>query len=308
MTPYMDESNLVEKRALQLSMLGMGIMALSGLAFAMVSHSNAILLDGVFSSIGLMLSVLTYKVAKLVKRPDDERFHFGYAHFTPQLNMIKALLMITLCVFAMGSAVNTFVRGGTEIEIGLALVYAIIATLSCVVVAVILKRVAKRTGSVLVEVDVQSWIVDALISAAVLLSFAAGFVITGTAWEKYLAYLDPLVVTLLVVIAIPVPMQIFIRSMKETFMAAPSEEDQAPILERVAAALARWEIAEHRVRLLKLGNTMNVLVHARPGPAFELGSIERLDEIRADVKASLLPLGYDLVFDVIFVSDMRYAD
>ena len=60
---------------------------------------------------------MTYKVAKLIKRPDDERFHFGYAHFAPQLNLIKALLMITLCVFALASALNSVLEGGNEFDI-----------------------------------------------------------------------------------------------------------------------------------------------------------------------------------------------
>ena len=140
----MQETDIVEKRALRLSAVGMGIMAVSGVAFAVVSHSDAILLDGVFSTIGLLLALLTFKVAEIVKRPDDEHFHYGYAHFAPQLNMIKALLMIVLCVFALGSAIDSAMKGGNEIEMGLAVIYAVIATISCIVVAIILSRVAAQ--------------------------------------------------------------------------------------------------------------------------------------------------------------------
>lgn len=298
---------ILERRALFLSIAGMGIMALAGVGFAIVSHSDAILLDGVFSSIGLVLSILTYKVAQLVKRPDDEHFNYGYNHFVPQLNMVKALLMIVLCVFALGSAINTVLTGGTDIELGLAVAYALIATTSCVVVAVILQRVATRTGSVLVAVDRQSWIVDALISGAVLISFVAGYLIDGTSLERYLLYLDPLVVTLLVIIAVPVPAQIFRASLRETFLMAPQEEG-ADVRERVAGALANEAVVDHRVRIVKFGNVLNVLVHAQLDGDHAFRSATDLDAIRNRVKQALDELGFLVYLDLVFVGDMRLAE
>jgi len=303
----MTDKAVIERRALFLSIGGMGIMALAGVAFAMVSHSDAILLDGVFSSIGLILSILTYKVSKLVKRPDNEHFNHGYAHFVPQLNMVKALLMLVLCVFALGSAINAAIAGGTEVELGLAVVYAVIATVSCVVVAVILKRVARRTASVLVAVDAQSWVVDSLISSAVLVSFVAGFIIDGTSLERFLIYLDPLVVTLLVVIAVPVPARIFLGSLRETFLMAPREEGEA-VRVRVAEVLAATQVADHVVRIIKFGNALNVLVHARFDEGHEPGSIAGLDAVRNRLKKRLDELGYTVYLDVVFVDDMSLAE
>ena len=106
-----DESSIIERKALIFSAAGMATLAVAGIWFALVSHSEAILLDGIFSSIGMMLSLLTLKVAEMVKRPDDEHFHYGYAHFTPLLNLIKALLMIVLCVFALASAIDAALSG-----------------------------------------------------------------------------------------------------------------------------------------------------------------------------------------------------
>ena len=62
----------------------------------------------------------------------------------------------------------------------------------------------------------KSWVIDTAISSAVLFGFLAGYLIVGTSYEMYLNYLDPLVVTILVVIAIPVPLRILWNSLKET--------------------------------------------------------------------------------------------
>ena len=164
------------------------------------------------------------------------------------------------------------------------------------------------TGSLLVAVDKQTWVVDAMISSAVLASFTVGYFITGTSYEHLIVYIDPLVVTLLVIIAVPVPLQIFLGSLRESFLAAPPDEIKQEIRAHVADALGSWPVVEHRVRMLKLGNTMNVMVHAKPAPHFELRSVSQLDEISHDVKRSLETLGYDVILDVIFVDDMRMAE
>ena len=74
----------LEKRALVVSIFGGAFMACLGVYFAIAAESDAIMLDGVFSGIGFLMASLTLKVAGLVKRPDDEHFHYGYSHFAPQ--------------------------------------------------------------------------------------------------------------------------------------------------------------------------------------------------------------------------------
>ena len=95
-------------------------------------------------------------------RADDEHFHFGYAHFTPLLNLIKALLMVVLCVSAL-----------------------------------IMKKASKKSKSELVSVDAESWVVDTAISSAVMFGFLAGFLIQATDYDHLLPYLDPVIVTIL---------------------------------------------------------------------------------------------------------------
>jgi predicted Co/Zn/Cd cation transporter (cation efflux family) len=73
-----------EQRALKISVGAALFFALLGFGFAILTHSQAILLDGVISLVGLGVSVLTLFVARLVELPGDDTFPFGYAHFEPK--------------------------------------------------------------------------------------------------------------------------------------------------------------------------------------------------------------------------------
>ena len=304
-----DESSLVERKALLFSVAGMAVMAVAGVGFALLSHSEAILLDGVFSAIGMVLSLLTLKVAEMVRRPDDEHFHYGYAHFTPLLNLIKALLMIVLCVFAMGSAIDAALSGGRGLALGAAVLYGVIATFACIAAAIVLQKAAKRSGSELVAVDAKSWVIDSAISSAVLFGFLAGYLIQGTSYELYLNYLDPIVVIILVVIATPIPLKILWSSLKETpLMMAPTAPYQAEVRARVEQALNSYPMEDHRVRMLKMGNTINVLVHAKPKNEFQVNSFDELDDVHHHVQKTLEELPHQVVLDIVFVGDMGMAD
>ena len=283
-------------------------MMVLGLTFAFLSESEAILLDGVFSGIGFVMSLATLKVAELVTRPDDEHFNFGYAHFAPLINVVKSLLMTTLCAFAMLSSIQALLGAGRPMHLGSAALYGVVAAVGCIGITLYLKSAAKRTGSPLLSVDAGSWTIDSIMSAAVLLSFVGGYFAQATAWGEHLDYLDPAVVTLLCVVALPVPLRILWDNGREMLLIAPDRAIQDEVIERVEAALAPLPIDDCRVRMLKMGNTLNVMLHVKLAAAFDVRSIKQLDEIRATVHEALAEIDARVAVDLVFIDDMALAD
>lgn len=300
------ENETDELQALRVSIGGALMMALIGLLFAWITSSEAILLDGVFSGIGFIMAILTLKVARLVTRPDDEHFHFGYAHFAPLINVIKSLIMISLCVFAMAVAVDSLLSGGRTLDMGTAVVYGGVSTLGCIVIAAYLLRAARRTGSVLVELDARSWIIDSLLSAAVLMSFVAGYVAAGSRFAPYVGYLDPLLVTVLCLVLLPIPLNILHRNGREVLLFAPDVALQRWVDEIFREQSATLEIRDHRIRLLKMGNTLNILVHAQLAAGTAV-RVEELDALRRRFAGALDVLNLRGIADVVFVGDMSLA-
>ena len=56
-----------------------------------------------------------------------------------------------------------------------------------------------------------------------------------------------------------------------------------------------------------MGNTLNVLVHIKLAPGFELKCLGQLDEIRKNLAKGFEVLEMKTLIDVVFVEDMSLA-
>ena len=68
------ESSRLEQRTLVLSLLCVVVIALGSLAWGLAIESGVVILNGVFSLVSLIGSVLYVTAARLVARPADRRF------------------------------------------------------------------------------------------------------------------------------------------------------------------------------------------------------------------------------------------
>jgi len=157
-------------------------------------------------------------------------------------------------------------------------------------------------------VDAQAWVIDCMMSGAVLLSFIAGYLALETSLEAYLDYLDPLVVTVLCLLALPMPARILLQNGREVLLMAPEKALQEDVIARVARAMNGLAVTDYRLRMLKMGNTINVLLHIKLGTDFELKKIAELDTIRARVLQELDAMEDRVTADLVFIDDMQLAE
>ncbi len=297
----------LEQRALRISGLGALSLAILGIGFALLSGSEAILLDGLFSALGFFMALMTLYVSRLVRRPDDDVFQFGYAHFAPLMNVLKSSVLVVLCIFALLSAISTLRSGGQAMAVGSAMLYALIASLIGLGLFLYLKKVAERTGSTLVSLDAKAAQVDMFLSTAVLVSFALGWLSIGTSLEKYLGYLDPTVVAVLCLVSLPIPLKVLWDNGREALLLAPDAELQQSVIAQIESSIEGLAISDHRIRMLKLGNVLAVTLHLKPDDHALLEGISELDGIRHQIGHSLDSLNLEVGIDVIFVADMKLA-
>lgn len=296
-----------EERALKVSGGGALVLALLGIAFAIQSSSEAILLDGIFSGLGFIMALVTLKVSRLVRRPDDEIFQFGYAHFGPLINVIKSLMMTLLCAFAGLSALATLVDGGQPLAVGSALLYAVLATAIGIGLFFYLGSAARRSASPLVALDAKAARMDMLLSAIVLVSFLLGWLALRTDFEPWVVYLDPGLVLLLCILVLPVPLKILWENGREALLLAPDVQLQQTVIDVIREALRDFPIDGHRIRMLKLGNVLVVTLHLQPATSYRIERVADLDRVRFAIEEALGVLDFDVGLNVMFVEDMRIA-
>ncbi len=297
----------LELRGLKLSVAGAMGMAALGIGFFFLTNSEAVLLDGIFSLVGFAVALITTRVAALVRKPDDEHFHFGYAIYEPMLNLTKGLLIAVISVFAAASAIDTLFEGGREIEGGLIIAYALTACAGCLAIAGCERRIARHTGSPLAKVDSANWLIDGLISGTVALAFVIVVFIEKGSLSHLAPYADPAVVLLLVLLSLPVPIAIIRSNWGQVLGRAPDSALQAEVHREISGALEGVEGIEARLRMLETGRSFYLQAYLILGEKATVGTVEECDELRDRIYQAVWDGTPDVGVDVIFTRDPRWS-
>jgi cation diffusion facilitator family transporter len=296
-----------EQRALTLSVLGALMMAVAGFGFAFLTHSVAILLDGAFSLIGFATGLLSMRIARLVRQPDDEKFQFGYSSFEPLLNLIKGIIIALVGLYAAFDAVRAILNGGRPIVMGYALVYAVIVASAGFAVSAMLRSTSRRIYSPLVEVDAKNWFMDGLLTVAVFIAFLIAYALRETSYNWMMDYADPAVVLLLVILSASLPYSIIRTSFKELLLAAPPldiQEEAKRILDPELAAIAK---EDYMVRMVKVGRFLHINIYILLAKEHSLNDVRHQDEIRERIRSLLTEKYQDITVDILFTCDARFA-
>lgn len=295
----------LEQRALRWSAWGNVFFASLGIGFALLSRSDAILLDGFFSLVAFVMSLLTLKVARLVQRPDDERFQFGYYWFEPALNTTKGLLIFALCAFSLVGAIEALLHGGRELNVGPAIVYSLVAMAGAFLLAAVQRRAARKLSSPLIEVDARNWLIDGVLSVVVFLAFVGGYLGQGTGWAWLVPYLDPALVVLMVVLILPIPIGIVREGLGELLSIAPEEAIQTEVREKFAELVEPYGFIDWKLRMTKAGRAFYLLAFVVVDPESGVQSVAELDEVRDRIDRGMAELHPNWIVDTAFVADSR---
>ncbi|WP_305418897.1 cation diffusion facilitator family transporter [Photobacterium leiognathi] len=253
-----------ERMALKISLAGTIFVASLGIGYGLYVGSNAILLDGMFSFLSMGMTGLSLYTAYLVSKPDDEQFQFGYAHFEPLINVVNGLLILITCLFAFITGVQTIMHGGHDIVLGDAIIYAVLSTVSCFSIYFFETHIARSVDSELVRVDSQEWLVDAILSAAILVGFILVVILDAMGYSKWNAYVDPILVTTLSIAASILPIKVLRRNLKEVLLVAPQDSAQEHVDQVIAELSEKYDFDDYTHHFAKIGRQydleINILV------------------------------------------------
>ncbi|MFC1834512.1 cation diffusion facilitator family transporter [Thermodesulfobacteriota bacterium] len=297
----------IETFALKLSVFGYVFMAILGISFSLLTRSEAIMLDGVYSLISFFMALIARRVAQLVEIPSSETFHFGYAHFEPWLNAVRALLILILCSFALVSAVTALLHDGRPVSPGLGVLYGLGAATGCIVLAIFQRRHSRQANSPLLAVDARNWFVDGVISSGVALTFLAATLLQGTSWSHLIPYVDPVLVTVMTVLLIRIPVATFWENLMEVLQVAPDQVFQKEIRDKVITVVADLPALDVQVKMLKVGRFFYTMVHIVLLSDYGVEGIGDLDGIRLRIGETLRDTEYRLVLDTIFTADEKWV-
>lgn len=288
-----------EKRAIKLVMLGDFLMAIFGLVFFYLTHSQAILMDAVYPFVDLVAGLLTLRVVSLMAKQASQTQPFGYAIFEPVMNFIKGILILLVILVAFYASVKAIILGGHHIEADIAVFYSIIATIVNFIFAYFLYRMNQTAQSSMIEVDLQGWIIGGILSIAVGLSFLAVIWMESAGYDEWVPYMDPLVLLVLIVMMLPMPLKILKENGLQIIGRSDSSEHLEQLHQITTAVFAEVPIADIKLRALQEGRMIYVqaYVQLKPQTSFDL---DQQDHYRTLLYQQLRQTNDYLSLDVIY--------
>ena len=302
------KSKNLEKSALKLSVFGTLFMSTLGISFGLWIQSEAILLDGFFNFIGLIMAIASVWVSWLITQPTNKHFQFDYLNFIPLVNVIKGLLIFTVSLFALASSVIAILNGGRSMDAGLAVIYAIIAAGGCLIITLIQRNVGRKTGSTMVIVDAQNWLVNGLISLSIGIAFTIVVLIEGSPFEWFIPYSDSTIVILVVLVSIGVPFKIIIQNIKQLLLAAPSSKIQTELKGILATVIGDLPCDQYSLRMTETGQYIYVYMLWLLPQQEESKKVKEIDRYRNIVTKALQEYHDNLNLDIIFTEDKAWFE
>ncbi|WP_181186168.1 cation diffusion facilitator family transporter [Alkalicoccus urumqiensis] len=295
-----------EKSILTLSAAAAVVFALAGTIVGLLTASQVILFDGLYSFISVGLSLLSVGAAAFKQKEDTRRYPFGKTMVDPLVVLIKYSVIALLVAGSMAAAIYALFTGGRDTALGGALVYAVFGALTCAVAYSLFLKGTRRKTTPLLEAEKNQWLMDALISGGVVLGFFAAFVFSLLETTAALVpYTDPVLMLLMTAYFLPVPVREIRRAVAQLLEQRPDGGESEAVEDAIHRAVADEPIDESIIRLAHVGSTLWVEMDIIVTDPVRLQRLSEQDELRRRI-AGVLP-EEDVWLTISFTADRKWA-
>tara|TARA_Y100001960_G_C14776365_1_gene883404 strand:- start:175 stop:1092 length:918 start_codon:yes stop_codon:yes gene_type:complete len=283
-------SSKIEKNLLKFSVISAIGFALLGFIWGFAINSQMLIFDGIYSFISVILSGISLYVADFIKKEDDDQFQFGRAQIEPIAIVFKSLAIFSICLYAFINAIKDIANGGSSTNIESAILYSIIATLACLISWLFISlKMKKVKNSNLLMVEKYQWLMDTLLSSAVLIGFVIAFFLKETKYEYLIKYIDPTMVVIVTLYFFKMPITTLKNSLKELLLMAPEPDSEISIkIDNICQVIRRkYSFDEVVTRVAKTGRELSLEISfISENPDFSL-TLYEYDLIRDDIEEKI---------------------
>ncbi len=251
---------MTEKKLLWISIYATGGFSLMGIIWGIAAGSGIIIFDGLYSLVSLGLSFLSLLTLREINKGESERFPFGRTQFEPMLVVFKSVMIIGMCFYAAFESFSLLFRGGREVEIGIALAYAVISAVGCLSVTLLLGSYSKQINSSLLVAEKYQWMGDSLLSFCVLQAFVFASAVLEPLYPAAIPYVDPVMVIVASIFFLFLPGKSLLAAFKELLFVRADDRVVEP-LKAEAEDVAKELEARHVLHVISIGRQLEVEVN-----------------------------------------------
>ncbi|AZF20925.1 Cobalt-zinc-cadmium resistance protein [Pseudomonas sp. R3-52-08] len=280
-------------------------VAIAGIATGFVTGAQSVLFDGFFSLIATFIKVLMLITSKLIAKESNHRFQFGFWHLEPMVLLIEGSFLFLIAIYAFLNGVSGFINGGREIELGMLIIYAAVFTVVEFAYFFYIRYRNRELKSTLIQFDNISWLVDAMLSVGLLVSFLTALLLTSRGYGHLAVYADPLILILLALSILPPAFNILRPALRDVLGMAPDQLDNK--VRQVMDAIKIEHGLEHYVSYVqKHGRARFIEIHIVLSADYHVEAVGKLDTLRDEISARLGRADSTRWLTICFTGDRKW--
>lgn len=293
----------------KISMFSLLLFAILGIIFGIVLNSDVIFFDGVYSIVSIGVSFATLQLTRYIRKKDHLNFPFGKEGIEPLVVLIQYTILNSILLYTFIGAIKMILNGGSEINLGMTIIYLVVTTIMLVIFVGILKQKGKNTKSPIVKTEILQWDISVTQSYYVLAGYIVGFLLQVTTSLQIVYYIDPIILIVFVIVT-------FNQTIPETLIAFKELIGMSTIGNKMTKKIentlndikVEYHIKEYYLRLKKVGKLLVVEVDFLVDENFQHGNVYEQDKIRADIQERLKISQFDLWLSITFTADYRWIE
>lgn len=282
-TPYL-------VRASWVAIVGNTLLAAAKIVAGIVSGSLAVLADGIDSASDIVTSVITLFISRILNRPPNIRFPFGYRRAdTIATKALSFIIFFAGAQLAISTIHKLIENETSEIPGKLALAVTLISIASKFGLSLYLFRQGKKYGSAMHVANARNMRNDVIISISVLVGLFLTFVLEMPLFDRVTA----LIVSVWIM---KVGFDIFMESNIELMDGSREPE----LYEKLFAVVNRVEGVHnpHRARVRRIGNLFVIDLDIEVDGSMPVGQGHEIaTRVEKEIKTSLENI-YDVMVHV----------
>ncbi|GAB3062751.1 cation diffusion facilitator family transporter [Salinicoccus sesuvii] len=290
------------QKLIMISIIGGLTFAVLGIVWGILADSQMIQFDGYYSFISVLLSILSMLALRFIEKEDEERFPFGKESFIPLTITIKYVGILVLILISLVQAASALFSGGNEMSMTTGIAYALISTLGCFIAYFYFR--SKGARDEIVSAEMNQWRMDALLSGGVLLGFVIGWILSFTPLDRFVSYIDPLMVIIVAVYFIKVPLLEMYTALRELLEMAPRHQISDVVETEVALLSREHDFEDYALRMQKMGPKLYIEVDFVVPLDTDI-RISVQDDIRRQLRTRLTDLPFEPWIAAIFTHESQ---
>lgn len=160
----------------------------------------------------------------LLYRPSSEQHPFGYTQIETGFVVVKGAIMAAVTFGLIFNNIHLLLHGGHKVSFHTISAFELFACLLSLTVAICLYFKNKHMSSPLVNIELQTWKIDCVVSLGMAVAFLLPIIVPFAWFQRLTPYLDQIITIILSAFMLPTPIKTVITGLRDLMLWPPEAE------------------------------------------------------------------------------------